>query len=207
MEFLEEYFGKAGTVPRHARGQTIAGGAQPAAQSVGSETTSWRISAGRPSRAGRRLGARRRVVLLRAHRRVGPYRDGEDQVCRLQIVTISRTLNEPVTSREVLERTSVELVRSIFPSRSACACSACRCITWHRAASPSRAADDAGALKAPDQRAKSGARMREEYFAVDPPGAVGPDQHEEACSGCRANSRPPPGHRGGAHVSMATTRV
>jgi len=32
-----------------------------------------------------------------------------------QIVTRSRTLNEPVTSREVLERTSVELVRSIFP--------------------------------------------------------------------------------------------
>ena len=27
----------------------------------------------------------------------------------------SRTLNEPVTSREILERTSVELVRSIFP--------------------------------------------------------------------------------------------
>jgi DNA polymerase-4 len=32
-----------------------------------------------------------------------------------QIVTRSRTLNEPVTSRELLERTSVELVRSIFP--------------------------------------------------------------------------------------------
>jgi DNA polymerase-4 len=32
-----------------------------------------------------------------------------------QIVTRSRTLAEPVASREVLERTSLELVRTIFP--------------------------------------------------------------------------------------------
>jgi nucleotidyltransferase/DNA polymerase involved in DNA repair len=32
-----------------------------------------------------------------------------------QIVTRSRTLNEPVASRDVLERTSIELVRSIYP--------------------------------------------------------------------------------------------
>ena len=32
-----------------------------------------------------------------------------------QIVTRSRTLPEPVSSREMLERTSIELVRSVFP--------------------------------------------------------------------------------------------
>ena len=32
-----------------------------------------------------------------------------------QIVTRSRTLAEPVSSKEELERTSVELVRTIFP--------------------------------------------------------------------------------------------
>ena len=32
-----------------------------------------------------------------------------------QIVTRSRTLNDPVDSRAVLERTSIELVRSIYP--------------------------------------------------------------------------------------------
>ncbi|MEA2803901.1 MAG: polymerase, partial [Rhodospirillaceae bacterium] len=32
-----------------------------------------------------------------------------------QIVTRSRTLAEPVSSREVLERTSIELVRTVFP--------------------------------------------------------------------------------------------
>jgi DNA polymerase-4 len=32
-----------------------------------------------------------------------------------QIVTRSRTLAEPVSSREILERTSIELVRTVFP--------------------------------------------------------------------------------------------
>jgi DNA polymerase-4 len=32
-----------------------------------------------------------------------------------QIVTRSRTLPEPVASREILERTSLELVRTVFP--------------------------------------------------------------------------------------------
>ena len=32
-----------------------------------------------------------------------------------QIVTRSRTLTEPVSSREILERTSIELVRTVFP--------------------------------------------------------------------------------------------
>ena len=46
-----------------------------------------------------------------------------------QIVTRSRTLSEPVSSREVLERTSIELVRTVFPLESGCGCWASRCTT------------------------------------------------------------------------------
>src|SRR5215212_2137353 len=47
----------------------------------------------------------------------------------------------------------------------------------------------------------SGARMREEYLAVDPPGAVRPDQDEEVgVAGAAPILRLQPGHRGGAAV-------
>ena len=118
MEFLQEYFGKSGTwYHAIARGQDErrvcpTGRASRSAR----RRPSWRISAGRPrSRQGvasvlddvwsycERTGVLGRTVTVKIK-----YAD-------FQIVTRSRTLNEPVTSREVLERTSVELVRSIFP--------------------------------------------------------------------------------------------
>ena len=78
---------------------------------------SWRISAGRPrSRTVSRPMARRRLDLLRERTGVlGRTVTVKVKYADFQIVTRSRTLNEPVTSREMLERTSVELVRSIFP--------------------------------------------------------------------------------------------
>ena len=118
MDFLEQYFGKAGTwyfaiargeddrrvVPNRPR------------KSVGSETTFMEdlaqqaeVEQGVASVLDdvwsycERTGVLGRTVTVKIK-----YAD-------FQIVTRSRTLNEPVGSREVLERTSVELVRSIFP--------------------------------------------------------------------------------------------
>src|SRR5262245_26493911 len=118
LEFLEQYFGKAGTwyfaiargeddrrvVPNRPR------------KSVGSETTFMEDLA-RPAEIEdgvasvlddvwsycERTGVLGRTVTVKIK-----YAD-------FQIVTRSRTLAEPVNSREVLERTSIELVRSIYP--------------------------------------------------------------------------------------------
>ncbi len=119
LEFLEQYFGKR----RHLVLRAIARGQDDRRvvpnrprKSVGSETTFMEDLGGRPrssrvlprcwTTSGRyceRTGVLGRTVTVKIK-----YAD-------FQIVTRSRTLNEPGASRELLERTSVELVRSIFP--------------------------------------------------------------------------------------------
>ena len=118
LEFLEQYFGKSGVyyhmiargnderrvVPNRPR------------KSVGSETT-FMEDLGRPQEIEQgvesvlddvwsyceRTGTAGRTVTVKIK-----YAD-------FQIVTRSRTLRAPVASREELARTSVELVRTIFP--------------------------------------------------------------------------------------------
>ncbi|WP_421996232.1 DNA polymerase IV [Reyranella sp.] len=118
LDFLEQTFGKAGTwYHRIARGQDDrAVVPDRPRKSVGSETTFMEDLA-RPDEIERgvasvlddvwswceRTGTRGRTVTVKIK-----YAD-------FQIVTRSRTLAAPVASREMLERTSVDLVRSIFP--------------------------------------------------------------------------------------------
>jgi len=118
LEFLEEYFGRAGAwYYAIVRGQDD----RPVVpdrprKSVGSETTFMQDLA-RPADIERgvlsvlddvwsyceRSGIAGRTVTVKVK-----YAD-------FQIITRSRTLPEPVLSREQLERTSLELVRQIFP--------------------------------------------------------------------------------------------
>ena len=118
MEFLEQYFGKAGAwyfaIARGADDRRVV--PNRPRKSVGSETT-FMEDLGRPAEieqgvAGvlddvwsycERTGILGRTVTVKIK-----YAD-------FQIVTRSRTLNDPVDSREVLERTSIELVRTIYP--------------------------------------------------------------------------------------------
>src|SRR6266581_6266695 len=118
LEFLQEYFGKAG--PYYyaiARGQDDRRVVPDRPRkSVGSETT-FPQDLGRPAEIEQgiasvledvwsycqRTGAAGRTVTVKIK-----YAD-------FQIVTRSRTLPELVSSREELERTSVELVHGIFP--------------------------------------------------------------------------------------------
>ena len=117
LEFLEQYFGKAGTYYAIARGQDDRRVVpNRPRKSVGSETT-FMQDLGRPAEIEegiasvledvwsycQRTGAAGRTVTVKIK-----YAD-------FQIVTRSRTLAEPVSSRDVLERTSIELVRSVFP--------------------------------------------------------------------------------------------
>ena len=118
LEFLEEYFGKAGTYYYAiARGQDDRQVVpNRPRKSVGSETT-FMQDLGRPAEIEEgiaavledvwsyctRTGAAGRTVTVKIK-----YAD-------FQIVTRSRTLSEPVSSREILERTSIELVRTVFP--------------------------------------------------------------------------------------------
>ena len=118
IEFLQQYFGKSGPYYHAiARGQDD----RPVVpnrprKSVGSETT-FMEDLGRPAEVEdgvtsvledvwaycERTGVAGRTVTVKIK-----YAD-------FQIVTRSRTLVEPVASREMLERTSLELVRTIFP--------------------------------------------------------------------------------------------
>jgi DNA polymerase IV len=118
LEFLEQYFGRSGTyyhaIARgHDERRVVPNRPR---KSVGSETTFMedlerpkQIEEGVASvledvwRYCERTGIGGRTVTVKIK-----YAD-------FQIVTRSRTLPEPVASREVLERTSVELVRTIFP--------------------------------------------------------------------------------------------
>jgi DNA polymerase IV len=118
LEFLEQYFGKAGTYYYAiARGQDDRQVVpNRPRKSVGSETT-FMQDLDRPAEIEegiasvledvwsycQRTGAAGRTVTVKIK-----YAD-------FQIVTRSRTLAEPVSSRDVLERTSIELVRSIYP--------------------------------------------------------------------------------------------
>jgi len=118
MEFLEQYFGKAGSwyfaiargqddrrvVPNRPR------------KSVGSETT-FMEDLGRQKDVEEGVASVLDDVWSYCERTgmLGRTVTVKIKYADFQIVTRSRTLNEPVASREVLERTSVELVRSIFP--------------------------------------------------------------------------------------------
>ena len=119
LEFLEQYFGRSGTYYYAiARGHRRApGGAEPAAQVGRLRDDLHGGSRPRRRRSRRacdsvlddvwgyceRTGMSGRTVTLKIK-----YAD-------FQIVTRSRTLSDPVSSREVLARTSIELVRTIFP--------------------------------------------------------------------------------------------
>jgi len=118
MEFLEQYFGKAGTwyyaiargrddrrvVPNRPR------------KSVGSETT-FMEDLGRPGEIEDSIASVLEDVWSYCERTgiLGRTVTVKIKYADFQIVTRSRTLAEPVASREMLERTSVELVRSIYP--------------------------------------------------------------------------------------------
>jgi DNA polymerase-4 len=118
MEFLEEYFGKAGTwYHAIARGQDERRVVpNRPRKSVGSETT-FMEDLGRPADVEQGVASVLDDVWSYCERTgvLGRTVTVKIKYADFQIVTRSRTLNEPVTSREVLERTSVELVRSIFP--------------------------------------------------------------------------------------------
>jgi DNA polymerase-4 len=118
LEFLQQYFGKSGDYYYAiARGQDDRRVVPDRPRkSVGSETT-FGEDLGRPAEIEdgirsvlddvwsycERTGVGGRTVTVKIK-----YAD-------FQIVTRSRTLAEPVSSKEELERTSVELVRTIFP--------------------------------------------------------------------------------------------
>jgi DNA polymerase-4 len=118
LEFLQQYFGKAGdwyyTIARGEDDRRVV--PDRPRKSVGSETT-FASDLGRPAEIEEgvksvlddvwgyceRTGVAGRTVTVKIK-----YAD-------FQIVTRSRTLDHPVASRSELERTSVELVRSILP--------------------------------------------------------------------------------------------
>ena len=118
MEFLEEYFGKAGTwYHAIARGQDDRRVVpNRPRKSVGSETT-FMEDLGRQAEVEQGVASVLDDVWSYCERTgvLGRTVTVKIKYADFQIVTRSRTLNEPVMSREVLERTSVELVRSIFP--------------------------------------------------------------------------------------------
>jgi DNA polymerase IV len=118
MDFLEQYFGKAGTwyfaiargeddrrvVPNRPR------------KSVGSETT-FMEDLGRPKDIEQGVASVLDDVWSYCERTgiLGRTVTVKIKYADFQIVTRSRTLNEPVASRAVLEQTSIDLVRSIYP--------------------------------------------------------------------------------------------
>ena len=118
MEFLEQYFGKAGTwYYAIARGQDDRRVVpNRPRKSVGSETT-FMEDLGRPAEIEDGIAAVLEDVWSYCERTgvLGRTVTVKIKYADFQIVTRSRTLNEPVASREILERTSVELVRSIYP--------------------------------------------------------------------------------------------
>jgi DNA polymerase-4 len=118
LAFLEQYFGKAGTwyyaiargrddrrvVPNRPR------------KSVGSETT-FMEDLGRPAEIEQGVASVLDDVWSYCQRTgiLGRTVTVKIKYADFQIVTRSRTLDEPVASRELLERTSIELVRTIYP--------------------------------------------------------------------------------------------
>ena len=118
MEFLEQYFGKAGTwYYAIARGQDDRRVVpNRPRKSVGSETT-FMQDLGRPAEIEEGIAAVLADVWSYCERTgtAGRTVTVKIKFADFQIVTRSRTLSEPVASREVLERTSLDLVRTIFP--------------------------------------------------------------------------------------------
>ncbi len=118
LEFLEQYFGKSGAyyfaiarghddrrvVPNRPR------------KSVGSETT-FMEDLGRPQEIEEGVNSVLDDVWSYCERTgsVGRTVTVKIKYADFQIVTRSRTLPEPVASRAELARTSLELVRTIFP--------------------------------------------------------------------------------------------
>ena len=140
MEFLEEYFGKAGAwYHAIARGQDDRRVVpNRPRKSVGSETT-FMEDLGRQAEVEQGVASVLDDVWSYCERTgvLGRTVTVKIKYADFQIVTRSRTLNEPVTSREVLERTSVELVRSIFPLEKRVRLLGVSLHNLHRAASPS----------------------------------------------------------------------
>jgi DNA polymerase IV len=118
MEFLEQYFGKAGTwYYAIARGQDDRRVVpNRPRKSVGSETT-FMQDLGRPAEIEEGIAAVLEDVWSYCERTgmAGRTVTVKIKYADFQIVTRSRTLAQPVASRAVLERTSIELVRTIFP--------------------------------------------------------------------------------------------
>jgi DNA polymerase IV len=116
MEFLEEYFGKAGTwYHAIARGQDDRRVVpNRPRKSVGSETT-FMEDLGRPAEIEQGVASVLDDIWSYCERTgiLGRTVTVKIKYADFQIVTRSRTLNEPVTSREILERTSIDLVRTV----------------------------------------------------------------------------------------------
>ena len=118
MDFLEQNFGKAGTwYHAIARGQDHRRVVpNRPRKSVGSETT-FMEDLGRPAEIEKGVASVLDDVWSYCERTgiLGRTVTVKIKYADFQIVTRSRTLNDPVDSRAVLERTSIELVRSIYP--------------------------------------------------------------------------------------------
>lgn len=118
IEFLEQYFGKAGTwYYAIARGQDDRRVVpNRPRKSVGSETT-FMEDLDRPAEIEQAVAAVLEDVWSYCQRTgvLGRTVTVKIKYADFQIVTRSRTLAEPVASREMLERTSIELVRTIYP--------------------------------------------------------------------------------------------
>jgi len=118
LEFLEQYFGKSGTyyyaIARgHDERRVVPNRPR---KSVGSETT-FMEDLGRPQEIEEGVDSVLDDVWSYCERTgiVGRTVTVKIKYADFQIVTRSRTLPGPVASREELARTSVELVRTIFP--------------------------------------------------------------------------------------------
>jgi DNA polymerase IV len=119
MEFLEQYFGKSSASWYHAiaRGQDDRRVVpNRPRKSVGSETT-FMEDLDRPAEIEQAVAAVLDDVWSYCERTgiAGRTVTVKIKYADFQIVTRSRTLNEPVASRAMLEQTSVELVRTIYP--------------------------------------------------------------------------------------------
>ena len=118
LEFLKQYFGKSGTyyysIARgHDERRVVPNRPR---KSVGSETT-FMEDLGRPQEIEEGVDSVLDDVWSYCERTgvVGRTVTVKIKYADFQIVTRSRTLPDPVASREELARTSVELVRTIFP--------------------------------------------------------------------------------------------
>jgi len=118
LEFLQQYFGSSGAyyhaIARgHDERRVVPDRPR---KSVGSETT-FMEDLGRPAEIEQGIASVLEDVWSYCERTgiAGRTVTVKIKYADFQIVTRSRTLAEPVASRDILERTSIELVRTIFP--------------------------------------------------------------------------------------------